>query len=168
MIYSRADPLRIRDRVAPASGPQGLPVAYAPEQSKAETETGTGTETETETETETGGHGGGEHGGYWTGRRAGHEGTRGATRRDREAWGDTVRDVGHLGTHTRCITLQGNPIAQPLLEGAGLLLERRGTGQLGQHHQRLIGSVTPAYGLWRPLGPAKRFLPPERGANHAG
>ena len=34
LIYSRAHPLRIRDGVAPASGPQGLPVAHTPECSK--------------------------------------------------------------------------------------------------------------------------------------
>ena len=35
MLYSRAHPLRIRDAVALTSGPQGLPVALTPEQSKA-------------------------------------------------------------------------------------------------------------------------------------
>ena len=35
ILYSRAHPLRIRDGVALTSGPQGLPVALTPEQSKA-------------------------------------------------------------------------------------------------------------------------------------
>ena len=35
MLYSRAQPLRIRDGVALTSGPQGLPVALTQEQSKA-------------------------------------------------------------------------------------------------------------------------------------
>ena len=38
MLYSRAHPLRIRDGVALTSGPQGLPVALTPEQSKAKRE----------------------------------------------------------------------------------------------------------------------------------